>query len=104
MPKIIVGFRTRSGHLSKIEELETHRIPKMVQQHGIFVWNGSTCINATAAFLQFLKRTITGPGVWRITKVPNDANVQVRRIADTGIGNIISPGFLAWRQELEARR
>src|SRR5436305_14853725 len=50
VPKIIVGFRSKDGILTKIEELETRSIPGAVKR-GTRAWDGNLCINFTAAFL-----------------------------------------------------
>lgn len=52
VPKIVVGFRDRSGMLLRLEELETHVLPGKVKREGRGSWDGNTCINFTAAFLE----------------------------------------------------
>ena len=51
VPKIIVGFRTKSGILESIEEIDTQRIPTKIKTVGKDSWDGNLCINFTAAFL-----------------------------------------------------
>jgi RAT1-interacting protein len=51
VPKIIVGFRTKSGILRRLEGLETKNIPTNVQKRGRGTWNGNICINFAASFL-----------------------------------------------------
>ena len=51
VPKIIVGFRSKNGILQRLEELETASIPGMVKR-GKASWDGNTCINFTASFLE----------------------------------------------------
>jgi len=100
VPKIVIGYRTRDGFLENLEELETQKIPGIIAQHGTFKWNGNTCINATGAFLQFLKATVRGEGVWRIRRAPGRPEIEIFKVTDSGTGDIIKPSFIAWRQEI----
>lgn len=50
VPKIIVGFRDQYGTLLRVEELITHRIPKIVEGRGR-TWDGNVCINFAAEFM-----------------------------------------------------
>jgi RAT1-interacting protein len=52
VPKIIVGFRTADGILIRLEELNTQSIPDMVKSRGRNLWDGNTCINFAANFLE----------------------------------------------------
>lgn len=52
VPKIIVGFRSKHGILQRLQELETRNIPNMVMKSGKRTWDGNTCINFTASFLE----------------------------------------------------
>jgi RAT1-interacting protein len=52
VPKIIVGFRTADGVLIRLEELDTQSIPDMVKSRGRNLWDGNTCINFAATFLE----------------------------------------------------
>ena len=52
VPKIIVGFRTRDGVLTKLEEIETASIPITAQRRPSVRWDGNTCINFASAFLE----------------------------------------------------
>lgn len=51
VPKIIVGFRSKGGILQSLEELETNNIPNLVKKNKAS-WDGNTCINFTARFLE----------------------------------------------------
>ena len=51
VPKIIVGFRSKDGILERLEELETSSIPGTVKNKGKGSWDGNTCINFAAGFL-----------------------------------------------------
>ena len=50
VPKIIVGFRSPSGVLLRLEEFQTQDIPSLVKRMS-GAWDGNLCINFTAAFL-----------------------------------------------------
>jgi RAT1-interacting protein len=52
VPKIIVGFRTADGILVRLEEFDTQKIPDMVKSRGRNLWDGNTCINFAANFLE----------------------------------------------------
>jgi hypothetical protein len=52
VPKIIVGFRTPDGFLTKIEELETASIPNTVKRQGRGTWDGNMCINFASSLLE----------------------------------------------------
>ena len=102
VPKIAVGFRSPDGHLTRVQEIETQRIPAMVTR-GQRSWNGNVCINFTAAFLQFLKQTIQGTeGVWRIKRAKNARDVQVFKVLDSGTGEMIWSRFKEHREEMDA--
>jgi RAT1-interacting protein len=51
VPKIIVGFRSQSGTLTKIEEIQTTSIPETAAKRGVRSWNANMCINFASAFL-----------------------------------------------------
>nr|POE76131.1 decapping nuclease rai1 [Quercus suber] len=99
VPTIAVGFRNRDGELQRINEIETQRIPGKVK-NSTAVWNGNVCVHAAAAFLDFLKQTIVGDGVWRIRRDRNDGKIEVFRIAESGTGKIIKESFKAHRLSL----
>ncbi|MCJ1247188.1 decapping endonuclease targeting mRNA [Trapelia coarctata] len=97
VPKIIVGFRSKMGILERLEELETSRIPGIVKKSGKGTWDGNLCINFTAAFLDWLKQTITSEGLWRIRRRERTSVIEVYKVEETGTGDILSPEFIAWR-------
>ncbi|KAL8802191.1 MAG: hypothetical protein Q9182_003981 [Xanthomendoza sp. 2 TL-2023] len=97
VPKIIVGFRSKDGILQSLEELETSQIPRLVKQKGKASWDGNLCINFTAAFLDWLKGTITEDGVWRIRKREKATVIEVFRLEESGHGDILSQEFVEWR-------
>ncbi|MCJ1341114.1 decapping endonuclease targeting mRNA [Bachmanniomyces sp. S44760] len=97
VPKIIVGFRNKSGILQRLEELETNQIPIMVKKLGRASWDGNLSINFTATFLQWLKDTITTEGVWRIRRRSQSTLIEVFKEIETGHGDILSEEFLQWR-------
>ncbi|KAI4238869.1 MAG: hypothetical protein LQ349_000782, partial [Xanthoria aureola] len=100
VPRIIVGFRSKDGILQSLEELETSQIPRLVKQRGKGTWDGNICIDFTASFLDWLKSTIVGEGVWRIRKREKATVIEVLRIEPSGHANILSPDFLTWRSRL----
>lgn len=51
VPKIVVGFRSKDGMLTRIQEMETRSIPGNVKRKGMGSWDGNTCINFAAQFL-----------------------------------------------------
>ncbi|KAL8898794.1 MAG: hypothetical protein Q9192_001893 [Flavoplaca navasiana] len=99
VPKIIVGFRSKEGILQSLEELETSQIPRLVKQRGKGTWDGNLCISFTANFLDWLKSTIVGEGVWRIRKREKGTVIETFRIEESGHGNILSRDFLTWRSQ-----
>ncbi|KAF2095244.1 rai1 protein [Rhizodiscina lignyota] len=103
VPKIIVGFRRRNilQHLEEIDVMSMPGKSKQFSQPG--EWDGNTCINFAAAFLEFLKKTITSEGTWRISRKERDGTITVYKTSDKGHGDILSPEFVAWRQTLHAQ-
>ncbi|GAB7347934.1 hypothetical protein MBLNU459_g5448t1 [Dothideomycetes sp. NU459] len=102
VPRIVIGYRSKAGHLLRLEELETQKIPSKVRQVGRFKWDGNICINFTGAFLEFLKQTIVGDGVWRIRRAANNPDIEVFRVQETGTGEILKQSFIDWRTQLLA--
>jgi len=51
VPKIIVGFRTQGGILSKLEEIKTVTIPETAARRGVRSWDANMCINFASCFL-----------------------------------------------------
>ncbi|KAL8674602.1 MAG: hypothetical protein Q9168_000977 [Polycauliona sp. 1 TL-2023] len=99
VPRIIVGFRTKDGILQSLEELETSQIPRLVKHRGKGTWDGNLCISFTANFLDWLKTTIEGEGVWRIRKRDKATVIEVFRIEESGHGDILSHDFLTRRSQ-----
>lgn len=98
VPKIVVGYRSPQGILQRLEEIDTQTIPERVLR-GRRMWDGQTCINFTAAFLEWLKSTITGDGTWRIRKREKVPVLEVFKVEESGTGDILSQAFLNWRTE-----
>ncbi|KAF2669216.1 rai1 protein [Microthyrium microscopicum] len=101
-PKIIVGFRSKSGQLQRLQEIQTQSIPGTVKR-GKASWNGNMCVNFAAEVLEFLKKSITSEGVWRISRKKGDPNISVYKIEETGTGQILRDDFIEWRQQLTAK-
>nr|POE65020.1 decapping nuclease rai1 [Quercus suber] len=99
VPKIAVGFRSVRGDLLRVDELETQRIPQMVKT-STRVWEGNVSINVTAAFLDFLKQTIVGEGVWRIRRLKSQRRIEVFRVTANGTGEIVKQSFKKHREKL----
>ncbi|KAI4235154.1 MAG: hypothetical protein L6R40_006553 [Gallowayella cf. fulva] len=102
VPKIIVGFRSKDGILQSLEELDTNQIPRLVKQKGKGSWDGNLCINFAAAFLEWLKDTITGDGVWRIRKKEKATVVEAFKYEESGYGDILSQEFVEYRLRPES--
>ncbi|KIW70854.1 hypothetical protein, variant [Phialophora macrospora] len=105
VPRIVVGYRTQQGILEKLEELDVQTIPDKVKLKGKALWDGQTCINFAASFLEWLKDVITSDGVWRIRKRENVPVLEVSKLEEPGHGDILSPAFIEWRTSgLEAHQ
>jgi hypothetical protein len=50
VPKVIVGFRSKTGQLLRLEEYMTQGLPGYVKRHKAS-WNGNSCVNFAATFL-----------------------------------------------------
>jgi RAT1-interacting protein len=101
VPKIIVGFRSKTGILRTLQTFNTHEIPGMVRR-GTNCWDGNVCINFATEFLSWLKETVTEQGVYSLVLRKQSGVVEVQRIKD-GMGGIVSEEFLAWRNRKEAK-
>ncbi|MCJ1307932.1 decapping endonuclease targeting mRNA [Agyrium rufum] len=99
VPKIIVGFRSKRGILQRLEELETKNIPGSVKRNGRGTWDGNLCINFTAEFLEWLKVTVVGDGVWRLRRRDRSPVIEVFKIEESGYSNILSEEFIQWRSQ-----
>lgn len=102
VPTIVIGFRSRDGRLLNIDEISTQQIPSRIQQQGTYKWNGNICINFTGQFLDFLKQTIVGDGVWRIRREAKSAAIEVFKVEEKGTGNILTQNFIDHRNSLHA--
>ena len=111
--RIVVGFRDQQGVLRRLEQLDTQRIPEIVQSHGRDLWHGQTCINFAASFLECeqplktssttlteigLKSIVTGDGVWRLRKHEKHSTLELYKLEESGHGSMLSETFLEWRQ------
>lgn len=103
VPKIIVGFRDRAGFLTNIQELDTQKIPGIVQHQGRRSWDANTCVRFAGAFLDFLKATITEDGVWRIRREAKSNAIEVSKVIDAGTGEVLKREFVEWRTQLAAK-
>ena len=96
VPKIVVGFRSKSGILRGLQMFNTHELPGMVRR-GTGCWDGNVCINFAAEFLGWLKETIREEGVYSVVLRKKGGVVEVRKVGE-GTGGIVSEEFLAWRK------
>ncbi|KAF2680246.1 RAI1-domain-containing protein [Lentithecium fluviatile CBS 122367] len=101
VPKIIVGWRSKVGILKGVQEFETGKIPGMVRR-GTGCWDGNVCINFAAAFLGYLRDTVKGGGLYRVTLRKKSGAVEVQRVGE-GTGDIVSRDFLSWREEAQKK-
>jgi RAT1-interacting protein len=98
VPKIIVGFRSKSGILRSTQAFNTHELPGMVRR-GTNCWDGNVCINFAAAFLGWLKETIIEKEyVYSIVLKKKSGVVEVKKIKE-GTGGIVSEAFLVHRKQ-----
>ncbi|CCU76689.1 Dhp1-interacting protein Din1 [Blumeria hordei DH14] len=104
VPKIIVGFRTPDGILTRIEEIATDSIPRMVKTRGHSTWDGNVCLNFAAEFLRFIRETITEKGVWRIRRQAFSHEIEVFQVSETGFDGILSDDFISWRSRITGNK
>ncbi|KAH9901996.1 RAI1-domain-containing protein [Xylariomycetidae sp. FL2044] len=100
VPKIIVGFRSQQGILTKLEEIQTDKIPETAAKRGVRSWDANLCINFSAAFLGWLKETVNDEGVWRIRRRARSQTIEVFRVDEVGHGGILTDDFINWRIKL----
>ncbi|KAF2854451.1 RAI1-domain-containing protein [Plenodomus tracheiphilus IPT5] len=96
VPKIIVGFRSKSGILRNLQTFNTHELPGMVRR-GTACWDGDICINFATEMLGWLKSVVVGEGVYSVVMRKKSGVVEVRRIKE-GMGGIVSEEFVEWRR------
>ncbi|KAJ4302768.1 decapping endonuclease targeting mRNA [Kalmusia sp. IMI 367209] len=87
VPKIIVGWRSKQGILTSVQELETGKIPGMVRR-GTKCWDGNVCINFAAGFLGWLREFMKEEGsVYRLRlgKKAGAVEVEMLRFAAFGL-------------------
>lgn len=98
VPKVIIGFRSKDGYLQRLEEWKTLDIPNFVKNRGMRTWDGNTCINFAAAFLDFLKQHITGEGTWTIEKKKGAKEILLSKIKEEYDRDIVPPKFREHRE------
>ncbi|KAI0205421.1 RAI1 like PD-XK nuclease-domain-containing protein [Astrocystis sublimbata] len=103
VPRIIVGYRSQSGILKETEDIQTLSIPDIAASRGVRSWDANTCINFASAFLDWLRDTIRGQGVWRISRRPRSLTIEVSQVFEDGHDNILTEDFIDWRKELGQR-
>jgi RAT1-interacting protein len=103
VPRIVIGWRSKMGVLTGVQEMETNKIPGMVRR-GTHCWDGNTCINFTAAFLGWLRGVVTEEGkVYRLRLEKKAGIVELGEVKEAA-GGIVSKEFEEWRRELNGRR
>ncbi|KAI2641865.1 RAI1-domain-containing protein [Hypomontagnella submonticulosa] len=100
VPKIIVGFRSPQGILTKLEEIQTAKIPDTAAKRGVQSWNANMCINFASSFLEWLRNTLNDEGVWRIRRQPRSGTIEVFQVEEVGHGRILTDEFIDWRIKL----
>ncbi|KAI1310036.1 RAI1 like PD-XK nuclease-domain-containing protein [Xylaria venustula] len=100
VPKIIVGFRSQGGILTKLEEIQTASIPATAAKRGVRSWDANMCINFASAFLDWLRNTINDEGVWKIRRRAGSSTIEVFRVEEAGHGNVLTDNFINWRIKL----
>ncbi|KAI0911191.1 RAI1 like PD-XK nuclease-domain-containing protein [Ustulina deusta] len=100
VPKIIVGFRSQGGILTKLEEIQTASIPGTAAKRGVRSWDANMCINFASAFLDWLRNTIDDEGVWRIRRRAGSSTIEVFKVEEAGHGSILTEEFINWRIKL----
>lgn len=100
VPKIIIGWRSKQGILTGVQELETNKIPGMVRR-GTQCWDGNTCINFAAAMLSWLRGVVTEEGkVYGLRLGKKTGVVEVSEVREAA-GGTVSTEFTQWRKELK---
>ncbi|KAI0532510.1 RAI1 like PD-XK nuclease-domain-containing protein [Xylaria digitata] len=100
VPKIVVGFRSQSGILTKLEEIQTASIPETAAKRGVRSWNANMCINFASEFLDWLRNTINDEGVWRIRRRAGSSSIELFKVEEVGHGSILTEEFINWRIKL----
>ena len=99
VPKVIVGWRSKMGILTGVQELETGQIPGMVRR-GTGCWDGNVCINFAAEVVGWLREVVREEGkVYRI-RLGKKAGVVEGEVLGEGDGGIVSREWREWRGEL----
>ncbi|CAN8095917.1 unnamed protein product [Discula destructiva] len=97
VPRIIVGFRDRTGVLQRLEDIDVASIPDTVAKRSR-QWDGNMCINFAAEFLEWLRTRIDDEGVWRIRRRARDAHIEVFKTnEETGHGRVLTDEFINHR-------
>ncbi|KAL1854779.1 decapping endonuclease targeting mRNA [Diaporthe australafricana] len=100
VPRIIVGFRSRDGVLQRVEDMDVASIPDTVARRGR-QWDGNTCTNFAASFLEWLRTRIDDEGVWRIRRRARDTHIEVFKTEEaTGHGRLLTDEFINHRIKL----
>lgn len=104
VPSLIIGFRTVERDVPMLQHIQTFRttdIPRLVREEFKGFWRSDVCLGFLGAFLQFLRETVHGDGVWRVSLKagrPGERRaVTVLKEVERGHGRILTDEWLAWR-------
>ncbi|TIB35093.1 hypothetical protein E3P86_02722 [Wallemia ichthyophaga] len=61
VPKIVVGFKNKSGILVDVKEYDTLSLPNLVRGSN-YAWNHKTCTSLAEMLIEFVRETITSIG------------------------------------------
>ncbi|KAF7977074.1 hypothetical protein HWV62_4872 [Athelia sp. TMB] len=87
VPRVRVGFRTRDGRLSAVEDFKTGEIPRAVRGGG-GGWDAQAALGWGARVLALLEAAVPeGDGVWRAAFVPG-RGVSVRALGAEEVADV----------------
>jgi RAT1-interacting protein len=107
--KLVVGFRSPTGTLLEVREMETAKLPAIVKEEAMKrgsppEWEREIAVGFLGGVMKWLKTIVVESGdeggVWRIKRSDKSGIVECFRVGD-GHGGILSERFIRWRQELK---
>jgi RAT1-interacting protein len=101
VPIVVLGYRDQNGILLSHAHHRTDSIPSKVMA-GLGSWDPNHSLALMQAVLRFLKGTRGEGGVYRLSRRKGDRTIQLE-LVEEGTGDIVSPEFVSWRQELAAK-
>jgi hypothetical protein len=106
--KLIIGFRSPTGTLLEVREMETAKLPAIVKEEAMKngtkpEWEREVAVGFLGGVMKWLKTIVVESGdeggVWRIKRSDRSGIVECFKVGD-GHGGILSERFISWRQEL----